>query len=1029
MRIGQHYFTWCPREEGCENLSGFQTRARSPSITPEIETIIKRHCSRYELPRSLKDVTTKSDHLSPEELARCPVILQYYRVSDRLAGLTRSCLSANQRGRGGNFFAHTLIVPADAAGLEFHNPFALARSGLFNDTVDRTTPQSIADLAEAPLSKTERDPCADLACAFSQTLDVALVERMLNCLVTASPQQPRPIILCVENPLLANSLIEAVCLLLPPGFRRTLDFSTYEPDPYRLLTGLGSVPSSKNSIIGTIPASEGGQFQFREDEYETRFSVFNLCTGKESTSAPLDGYVRYVGEAVRRCDWTSIARAHDVIEQLGVLDNPSIWTSVLPATLLITAGLKEAPHSAWESVLKAIKAGSPASSSAKRVFHFIWEPTHSLLACLPEDISEGLIAVQADLLQKERADLLESLSEKENAVVQTFADLLGAGRFHLAVSLLRLAGSESPLRQRLLRQGVCTAMAAEGSQWPGPSELRSRETNEVAAYADLLAEAVPLLNQDAEQAALVAKLLPVGLETLCKSESGFERAWGRIGPGLVPEILDRLPKKALDGFLGRLDPILSKAGKTEDRVRLLVWQMANRLDDLLKQPEPFLAAMANACEKSEDSGTTVKGILTKARAGMAGRNDRFLGSVYASLFHALSGRSREVVFSGYREFVDEKLQDGTEWRIRSGLAATPNGLELLACEFWSGVIPWQKSLARQWIAPWVRHVAKPDLKAGKALAVLLAAKACQHTEAAMAVEVLVACLEQFHTEGLRDEDIDGTFVEAVIGLSSLAALAEPRVARIIEAVDAKGLKQAAQASIKMGQLIMKARCLPGSKSPNLQAFLEDDDLRRNLEMLPEKHWIEAANWLVSGLAGLEIENERAVAAVFALLLNPTSGDFGLAESRLDLATGIIVRYLRSELLAGPFGEDPATRACSLSLYAILLRLYTASRTARHDPRASAMARSVARILGTIVAEDHRMVRRLLWARVRSHLPGEEAWIGEFQHRVEEVAREQNRKHRPLSRAIGTLRRLLQQAALWRRKREHDSSKPRGSRTA
>jgi len=1009
MRIGQHYYTWCSKEEGCENLNGFQTRAKSPIITLEIETVIKRHCSRYELPRSLKDLTTRSDLLSPKDLARCPVIYQVYRVSDRLVGLTRTCLSPDQSGRGGNFFAHTFVVPADASGAEFCNPFALARSGIFLDMVDRLIPRNLDDLAEFPLPETERDPNLALARAFSKELESSLIEKMLNCLVTASDSQSRPLVLCVENPLLANSLIEAVYLLLPPGFRRALEISTYEPDPYRLWNRTRSVSSPELSLVGTIPASEGGQFQFRDDEYLTRFNVFNLCTGKESATGTLDGYVRHVGEAVRKKDWMAIVRAQEIIDRLEVTDRPALWAGILPATRLLADELRAASHREWESVLAALGATFKSPGSVKAAYDFVWEHTRELLPSLPEDIAIGLIAFQKELLQNHRDEMSGNIEEKSNTIVRTFADLIRTGRFHLALSLIGLPGVEPLLRQRLIRQGVCTAMDAEKSKWPGCEKLRIHEEAEVTAYADILSEVVTLLNQDSKQCAMMAELLQTGLETLQKSELGFERAWGRISPKLVPEVLDQLPKESLPSFLVSFDRILSDARKTDDQIRVLLWQLGVRLDELRKQPETFFAALENVCQKCREPERTVKEIISQARLNLEGKDDGFLASICAFLTRTVPISSRETVLSAYLDIIAKNAENGGEWKVRSGLATTPDGLKLLAIEFWSRVIPWKTSLARQWICPWVRHLAKPDRKTGKTLAAAIAAQACHYPDASTTCAVMLACLEQFHAEGLREETINAVFVDAIINLSSLAALSEPVIWRVIAAVDKKGLSSSSQASIEMIQYMAKARRLPDSKSPSLPPLVEDSCFRKTLELLPEKQWNEVAAWLISGLLGPEIENEKAVAAIFVLLLNPESvqkGQPAAVDKKREDAAGIIILHLRSELLAGRFREDPTTRVCFLCSFVTLLRLYTASGSPSYDSSTPTIFGTVARILGAVLAEDRRLVGRLLWVRLKTHLPEDQAWIARFKDQVQRVMQEQKRSRRPLELAVASLRGLL-----------------------
>jgi hypothetical protein len=284
MRIGQHYFTWCPKGIGCEDLPGYQTRAKSSSIDEGTERAIRHYASRYELPRSLGDLKMRAEDLSSEELQACPTATHFYRISRDLLGLTRVRLARKQAGRGGNFFAHTFVFPPAVLVDEAFDPFALERSGAFEDDVEDSAPKTLPDLAafkSLPSASDRQARRLDLA----RHLDTNLLRRVLSCVLASSqPQNRRPIILCPQEVQDAALIIEAVVGLLPPHYRDKVGFGTYEPDPYRVAAQGEGVEPPVAYLVGTIRSDEGGHFQFREDEYQTRFYVFDRdcsqATGK-----------------------------------------------------------------------------------------------------------------------------------------------------------------------------------------------------------------------------------------------------------------------------------------------------------------------------------------------------------------------------------------------------------------------------------------------------------------------------------------------------------------------------------------------------------------------------------------------------------------------------------------------------------------------------------------------------------------------------------------------------------------------------
>ena len=241
MTMLQHYYTSCMH--GLSEGAGFQTKAESPGISPQLDKTIASMIG-YRIPPSLDErITTQH-----------PVALRYDYLGPNRCIL--SCIQSSgpdEKGRDGNYFAHTVITnPQDFAVL---SPIMFWRHSFWqtSDLSDR--------LEISPVPSFELEPSLELDSIWP-FLDESNRRQWFRKLLTAVVQyseSKRPIIILDSNDNVA-SWIAAITFALPPILRVSLTFSTYHHDPY-------NVPYC---ITGTTRPGDS-VFRFSSNEYISYF--------------------------------------------------------------------------------------------------------------------------------------------------------------------------------------------------------------------------------------------------------------------------------------------------------------------------------------------------------------------------------------------------------------------------------------------------------------------------------------------------------------------------------------------------------------------------------------------------------------------------------------------------------------------------------------------------------------------------------------------------------------------------------------
>ncbi len=265
MAILQHYYTSFVNKE--TGSAGFQVKAMSPGISPDMQSMISRLIA-YRIPPTLNEY----------EIERHPIALRYYYKDPQESILL--CSQSNgsdENGRPGNFFAHTLVMEPDI--FTIIPPILYWRSPLWRteDPGNRTQLASLTSFDEEPSLDIDR-----VWEFLAQGPRRKYFYKLMSAVVLCTTTQRRIVIIdSADNVAL---WIAAVSCMLPPAYRPLLSFATYHHDPYQ----------AQFMITGTASDSS---FRASPEEYMS-FFILNTETGKmsEVEDSP---YARMAAQATR----------------------------------------------------------------------------------------------------------------------------------------------------------------------------------------------------------------------------------------------------------------------------------------------------------------------------------------------------------------------------------------------------------------------------------------------------------------------------------------------------------------------------------------------------------------------------------------------------------------------------------------------------------------------------------------------------------------------------------------------------------
>ncbi len=232
MEALQVHYTSC--RYGTLGQAGFQVRAESKGIDPSDRNEIIKHSS-YRRPLTDQEPMTSD----------LPIACRFYRLpSGRLAMTRVNYTGTDYSGRSGNFFAHTLVLPAEAldrgpAEYFFWNGW---KQNLAPGE-DEAPPQPLPTLPLAEISGAPSFQPADITAFLRQGGGrYERLETMVHALFLTQTSSRTVVIRSYTQDAL--EWITALYHCFPPGITTGFEFSTYE---YSLV----GLPLIAATVVGT----------------------------------------------------------------------------------------------------------------------------------------------------------------------------------------------------------------------------------------------------------------------------------------------------------------------------------------------------------------------------------------------------------------------------------------------------------------------------------------------------------------------------------------------------------------------------------------------------------------------------------------------------------------------------------------------------------------------------------------------------------------------------------------------------------
>jgi len=447
MNIEQQIYTSCPKGKGHDGISGFQVKARSTGITDAMSRAILRYSNHYRVPRHLRQIENqhyqKGDSLPSHVLAQFPKVITYHHIENDVFGLTHiEYLGKDYSGRPGNFYAHTLVFEPEALQPLNYNPIALANTKLFdrNFNNDKILLDPITDLENYAV-----DPI-QLNNNWSQIINNKAIEHIASALVKQAQFQ-RPVVLLFQKPEESVSFIEVLLMLMPDEIRCRTTFTTYEPDPYIVIKRASVTNGQKNlQIITTISRQEGGSFEFRPDEYNQSFFIWNFIDNKYSAFPDTTPYVYKIIQYAMNSHIEKVKQTQNLLTKLGAGKHPDTWDILIYTEQLEgTLNSAEAQHIIPE-IIKTLHKVAEKEQHIEKSLDIIIPLLKKTITAETDKLFSILVKAYSHLLNRLTSD---SFNQRENQLVDLISHALVSGEANKAL-LIADMGNRSLLLSKAI---------------------------------------------------------------------------------------------------------------------------------------------------------------------------------------------------------------------------------------------------------------------------------------------------------------------------------------------------------------------------------------------------------------------------------------------------------------------------------------------------------------------------------------------------------------------------------------------------
>ena len=632
-------------------------------------------------------------------------------------------------------------------------------------------------------------------------------------------------------------------LLLPPEFRRLIGFSTYEPDPYRLIGGPSPVIAVPK-MIGTIPPAEGGRFQFREDEYQSGFYIFDFQSGRQSTTPSTSAYVEFVCSAVERGDGMTVKKLHELITALEAGSQPHLWDAVLPALFLNAAMEGPTQDEKWVSAAKALKQSAEKPVGARHALDMIFDKSRRVLTRLAPETAHNIIIVWRDLL-KTSGQAGDGFAKREQEHFTTLVrTLLQASRYVLTTELLELTGpKETDIRMAVLVGGLSGKEPKERSvNVPPPKE----DDEERKAFLALLDEGLHTLAKNEGSGVALADVLERGLAS-AQSVGILQRTWSQLSSWLLSEALKRIPADHAADVLDRIATVLQTGKEHTGCLNFRLWQLENLTPRNQDYQRVILRDIAVSCACVADQPNTVQQTLSRTAAVFRDRTDLFL-EFLGVLFQQVESKAGPEVIAYYRSLVDTNPDLELRWKLHRHISKVPGGQAILASCCANALFPWSQESSTAALKAFILNVVGADGLLADLLAKKICALALAQATPYSPRACLSTCLRVFADATPSGNNSLNILGEALVEVTALDTFQECFSPSILAKLDTRRWKASAASFVKIARYYASARHHGIRGQPDImQLATKHPDLAKTIASLSDNHWDDVVTSIIGNL--------------------------------------------------------------------------------------------------------------------------------------------------------------------------------------
>jgi len=599
MAIAQLTHSVLPGGKGFDPTknSGYQIQGCSSGLTDDARQALEEICVHYgnvvreQAPQAARDAETKwrsqgvGGAVPSDILSLFTPVLSYSQVSPQTYALVKTVYSGlTHEGRPGNYFAHALAFVPEALESVGFNAAAVARTGVLR-TSDPLNANALPPLSS--LGTAEPNPKA-FQVLLGQPYRSHMADMAMGLMAAAAAN--RSVLVFPAKMEDGPGLVEGLLSLLPPAFRARTTFCSYEGDFRWIPKGLSKLTPQGSAAHHLIIAwsDENGGVRLRDDEYNTKYAVFNFRGNRFSTTPSPSRYMNFALRCVEKDRADVLFRFQDTLHKLGADTDPDVWERLCDIAPLFTGGNAETLGKAVQA-LADYAATTPAASAAADI-------------ALPR-LQDSLKKKDYDVVRAICLSLAP-LAARNNHVGSTLrswaADEFRQGHYVVSDTLVAATGE----RRETGALGVVREVLGD-ARLGFPRDISPADAKVATKMLVDAAVAAFRAPEDPEAARILVFVFEASVHMGRQNE-----VWEQLGESLVLRRLKALPERDAQRFARELSEILTARVCPEASLQLgLALLQSGDAEDVQK----CLNGLAQTLGKGSGNEAQLKALLEKVR--------------------------------------------------------------------------------------------------------------------------------------------------------------------------------------------------------------------------------------------------------------------------------------------------------------------------------------------------------------------------------------------------------------------------------